>query len=134
MSEIEYSRYTVMIVDDVPLNILLINKMLNRFPFKAILSAGNGQKALEMLENEHVDIVLLDLMMPVMDGFEVLRRIRANEALSNTKVVIVSALNSDADVAKGFELKANDFLTKPIIMDRLCKSINTQIEAIESNV
>lgn len=129
MAEIDYSQFSILIVDDVPLNLLLVDKMLSRFKFK-IRKASSGQKALDAVAESKPDLVLLDLMMPGIDGFEVLARLRANENTKNLHVVILSALNSDNDIVKGFKAGANDFITKPILMDRLIKCVENQIEQI----
>lgn len=71
----DYSAYNVLAVDDIPLNILLVQKMLKRFNFK-LRTASGGQQALDMIGQEKPDLILLDLMMPVIDGFEVIRRLR----------------------------------------------------------
>ena len=68
--------------------------------------------------------------MPVMDGYEVLEHLRANDETKELPVVILSALNSNDDVKRGFDLGANDFITKPIIMDKLLDSIAKQVNAI----
>ena len=117
----------VLIVDDVPLNVLLIQKMLSKQPFQ-IKTANNGQQALDSIAEEKPDLILLDLMMPGIDGFEVLRRVRANPETADVAVVILSALNSNEDIVKGFDMGANDFITKPIIMQRLLSSVSTQLQ------
>ena len=122
----DYSKYTVLVVDDVPLNLLLVEKMLGRFKFN-VKTAGGGQQALDMIEQEMPDLVLLDLMMPNIDGYEVLKRLRSNSPTKYLPVIILSALNSDADIIKGFKAGANDFVTKPIIMDKLIKAIEKQL-------
>lgn len=125
-----YSDYSVLVVDDVPLNLMLVEKMLTRFNF-VVKKAGSGVEALEMIEAERPSVVLLDLLMPNMDGYEVLRRIRANAATKDLPVIILTALNSDADIIKGFKTGANDFITKPIIMDRLIRGIERQLGLVE---
>ena len=72
-------------------------------------------------------------MMPGIDGYEVLRQLRGNDATKNLPVVILSALNSSDDVTKGFQLGANDFITKPIIMERLLTCVATQANQIWEN-
>jgi CheY-like chemotaxis protein len=126
---IDQSKITILIVDDIPLNVLLIQKMLGKFHYK-LLIANDGKAALDTISREEVDLVLLDLMMPVMDGYEVLEHLRANDATKELPVVILSALNSNDDVKRGFDLGANDFITKPIIMDKLLDSIAKQVNAI----
>ena len=66
-------------------------------------------------------------MMPGIDGFEVIRRLRADEKTKKLPIIILSALNSEADIVKGFKLGANDFINKPIIMEKLINSVTTQI-------
>ena len=130
--DLDFSKYTLLAVDDVPLNLLLIKKMLSKFNFK-FKAAANGQKALDSVAEEKPDLILLDLMMPGIDGFEVIRRLRANPETEGIHIVILSALNSNEDIVKGFKLGANDFITKPIIMEKLLTCIVTQIKLIENN-
>lgn len=128
---LDYSKYTILIVDDVPLNVILVKKMLGRQPFN-IRTANNGQKALESIAEQKPDLVLLDLMMPVMDGFQALENIRNNEETKDLHVVILSALNSEADIMKGFNAGANDFITKPIVTERLFSCIDKQLLELEN--
>ena len=128
----DFSKYNVLMVDDVPLNLLLVEKMLNRFKFR-IRKAANGTEALMAVEEEEPDLILLDIMMPVMDGFEVLRRIRCNPKTSHIKLIILSALNSNKDVVHGLELGANDFITKPIVMEKLINCVATQLQLIKNS-
>ena len=81
-----------------------------------------------MIKEELPSVVLLDLLMPNMDGYEVLARLRADSQTKDLPVIILTALNSDADIIRGFKAGANDFITKPIIMDKLVKSIEKQLE------
>lgn len=127
--EVDQTQVNILIVDDIPLNVLLIQKMLSRFKFN-ILTANNGQAALDTIAQKPVDLVLLDLMMPGVDGYEVLRRLRAAEETKSLPVVILSALNSSDDVTKGFQMGANDFITKPIIMEKLLTCVATQVNLI----
>ena len=116
----------VLVVDDVPLNILLIKKMLSQYTFE-IRTANGGQAALDAIAQKMPNLVLLDLMMPGIDGFEVIRRLRADEKTKSLPIIILSALNSEQDISKGFQLGANDFINKPIIMEKLLSSVTTQI-------
>ena len=127
----DYSKYNVLAVDDIPLNLLLVQKMLGRFNFR-MRTAANGQQALDAVAQEKPDLILLDLMMPGIDGFEVLRRLRANPDIADIQVVILSALNSNEDVVKGFEAGANDFIMKPIIMEKLLTCVVTQMQLVEA--
>ena len=125
----DYSRYNVLAVDDIPLNLLLVQKMLSRFNF-TIRTAANGQQALDAVAQQKPDLILLDLMMPGIDGFEVLRRLRENPETADIRIVILSALNSNDDVVKGYNMGANDFIMKPIIMEKLLTSIVTQMQIV----
>ena len=125
----DYSKYNVLAVDDIPLNLLLVQKMLSRFNFK-IRTAANGQLALDAVAAQKPDLILLDLMMPGIDGFEVIRRLRSNPETADIQIVILSALNSNEDVVKGFNVGANDFIMKPIIMEKLLTCVVTQMQIV----
>jgi PleD family two-component response regulator len=127
----DYSNYNILAVDDIPLNLLLVQKMLSRFKFE-IRTAANGQQALDAVSQRKPDLILLDLMMPGIDGFEVIKRLREDPATSDIRIVILSALNSNEDVVKGFDLGANDFIMKPIIMEKLLNSVMTQLQFVEA--
>ena len=127
----DYSKFNVLAVDDIPLNLLLVQKMLSRFNFK-MRTAANGQQALDAVAAEKPDLILLDLMMPGIDGFEVIRRLRADAATADIQIVILSALNSNEDIVKGFNVGANDFIMKPIIMEKLLTCVITQMQIVEA--
>ena len=127
----DYSRLSVLAVDDIPLNLLLVTKMLSRFNFR-IRTASGGQEALDAVAAEKPDLILLDLMMPGIDGFEVIRRLRSDEATADIRIVILSALNSQDDIVKGFNTGADDFITKPIIMEKLLACVITQMQLVEA--
>ena len=127
----DYSKFNVLAVDDIPLNLLLVQKMLSRFNFK-MRTAANGQQALDAVAAEKPDLILLDLMMPGIDGFEVIRRLRADAATADIRIVILSALNSNEDVVKGFNVGADDFIMKPIIMEKLLTCVITQMQIVEA--
>jgi CheY-like chemotaxis protein len=126
----DYSGYNVLAVDDIPLNILLVQKMLKRFNFK-LRTASGGQQALDMVAQEKPDLILLDLMMPGIDGFEVIRRLRENPETAYIQIIILSALNSQEDVVKGFNAGANDFIMKPIIMEKLLSCVVNQLGLVK---
>ena len=127
----DYSQFNVLAVDDIPLNLLLVQKMLGRFNFK-LRTASNGQQALDAVAAEKPDLILLDLMMPGIDGFEVIRRLRANPETADIQIVILSALNSNEDIVKGFNAGANDFIMKPIIMEKLLTCVVTQMQLVQA--
>ena len=103
----------VLVVDDVLANVKLLEARLTAEYFD-VLTASNGPDALQICENGQVDIVLLDVMMPGMDGFEVCRRLKAKSATAHIPVVMVTALDQPADRVRGLQVGADDFLAKPV--------------------
>ena len=103
----------VLVVDDVPANVKLLEARLSAEYFD-VMTAVSGQEALAICERADCDVVLLDVMMPDMDGFEVCRRIKGGVATHHIPVVIVTALDQPSDRVKGLESGADDFLTKPV--------------------
>ena len=127
--QIDPKKVKILVVDDIPLNVLLVKKMLQPLGFDTS-EAEDGIEAMEKIGADKPDLILLDLMMPRMDGFEVLRRLRASDDTKSIPVIILSALNSNDDVAKGISMGAEDYITKPIIMDRLQSSVIKQLNKL----
>ena len=103
----------VLVVDDILANVKLLEARLTAEYFE-VLTANNGPDALEICNRERADILLLDIMMPGMDGFEVCRRIKANPRTQHIPVIMVTALDQTSDRVQGLEAGADDFLTKPV--------------------
>jgi DNA-binding response OmpR family regulator len=110
----------ILVVDDDPDLLLLLRVTLATEDFQCLL-ARNGQDALRELELEQPDVILLDIMMPVIDGWEVIRRVA--EHRPGTPVIVVSAKASETDVARALELGAADYIIKPFDPDDLLHSI-----------
>jgi two-component system cell cycle response regulator len=103
----------VLVVDDIPANVKLLEARLVAEYFD-VVTAEDGFKALAICDEEQVDIILLDIMMPGMDGFEVCERLKANPNTAHVPVVMVTALDQPSDRVRGLKAGADDFLTKPV--------------------
>ena len=104
---------TVLIVDDNPQNVELLQAYLEALPVTTI-TASDGLDALEKVAQRHPDLILLDIMMPRMSGFEVCRKLKEDPATKDIPVVMVTALNELGDIERGVESGTDDFLSKPI--------------------
>lgn len=103
----------VLVVDDITANVKLLEaKLLGEY--YSVFTASNGKDAISILENNKIDIILLDVMMPEMNGFETCRKIKTNLATTHIPVIMVTALSDTEDRIKGLEAGADEFLTKPI--------------------
>ena len=127
--EINPSEYKILIVDDVTSNVLLLKVLLTNEKF-AIATASNGRQALEQVEKENPDLVLLDVMMPDMSGFEVAQHLKSNPNTADIPIIFLTALNSTADIVKGFQVGANDFISKPFNKEELIIRVTHQISLV----
>ncbi|MGZ5802340.1 MAG: response regulator [Burkholderiaceae bacterium] len=119
-------KHTILIVDDVPMNIhILAETLCNDYHIKI---AASGKDALLVFESFHIDLVLLDVQMPVMDGFEVCRRMKAVAGKESVPVIFVTTNNTAEDRAVGIEAGAVDYLAKPfnysMLRDRVKKHLS----------
>ncbi|WP_105437407.1 PleD family two-component system response regulator [Neorhizobium sp. T25_13] len=103
----------ILVVDDIPANVKLLEARLLAEYFD-VLTADDGYKALAICDSTHVDLILLDIMMPGIDGFEVCERLKANPRTAHIPVVMVTALDQPSDRVRGLKAGADDFLTKPV--------------------
>ena len=103
----------VLIVDDIPTNVRLLEARLTA-EYYEVVTASSGPQALDICNNSEIDIVLLDVMMPDMDGFEVCRRLKSNPKTHHVPVLMITALDQPSDRVKGLDVGADDFLTKPV--------------------
>jgi DNA-binding response OmpR family regulator len=102
----------VLVADDEPHLLRLVKFRLEREGYD-VITAGDGEAALELARREHPDLCVLDVMMPKRSGFEVLRALREDEAHRDIKVIMLTARAQDRDVDAGFSLGADDYITKP---------------------
>ncbi|CAH0340364.1 PleD family two-component system response regulator [Rhizobium sp. CECT 9324] len=103
----------ILVVDDIPANVKLLEARLMAEYFE-VLTADNGRDALNICDSTQVDVILLDIMMPEMDGFEVCERLKSNPRTAHIPVVMVTALDQPSDRVRGLKAGADDFLTKPV--------------------
>jgi len=104
---------TVLIVDDNPQNVELLQAFLESLPVK-IVTASDGVEALEKVEEHKPDLILLDIMMPRLSGFQVCRRIKENVKTRDVQVLMVTALNELGDIEQATECGTDDFVSKPV--------------------
>jgi putative two-component system response regulator len=132
MSNHSRDRPTILIVDDTPDNIALMNGILSSS--YRILVALNGEKALSIARGEiKPDLILLDIMMPEMDGFEVCQILKADPITQNIPVIFVTAMGEVEDESRGFELGAVDYITKPVSPPRVIARIKTHLALHNQN-
>jgi len=116
----------ILVVDDVQANTVLMKAILTKSGYD-IITATNGLDTMKIVDAEKPDLIILDIMMAGMDGYEVLRTLRANDDTKNIPVVMVSALSDSKEIAKAYELGANNYITKPIVIPQLLKVVEDQI-------
>jgi putative two-component system response regulator len=108
---LDNKNYTILIVDDEPSNIdILVDALKNDY---SIQVAPDGEIALKIIERKHPDLILLDIMMPGISGYEVCRRLKDDELTRNIPIIFATAMDDDYDQFRGLELGAVDFFTKP---------------------
>jgi len=117
----------ILLVDDHPVNVEVLTPWLVEYEHYVVSTAADGFEALEKIEAEKPDLVLLDVMMPGMDGFEVCRRIKSDPTTEHIPVIMVTALPELDDLVKGFEAGADDFVTKPIKGLELMARVRAQL-------
>lgn len=115
----------LLVVDDDLVNSTLLQRLFER-EYKVVYAAS-GTAALEVLGRDTIDLVLLDLMMPDVSGYEILEQIRHNVAWSDLPVIIISAKSDNSDVVRGLEMGAHDYITKPIQVDIVRARVQTQL-------
>lgn len=122
---------TVLLVDDIPENLSVLSELLS--PSYRVLVANNGQRALSLaISKPQPDLILLDVMMPDMDGYTVLQQLRANPATANVPVIFITAMSGMEDEQRGFDLGAVDYISKPIRPPIVLARVKAQLELKEA--
>ena len=129
--EINPSEYKVLIVDDVISNVLLLKVLLTNEKFN-IVTAGNGTQALEQVKKEKPDLVLLDINMPEVNGYEVARQIREHDR--HVLIFFLTDRSDKTDRLEGFKVRANDYLAKPFYPEELIARIQERFGDVEDTV
>lgn len=120
----------ILIVDDTPQNIKVLGQILSEEGYRIII-ANNGIQTLKVVEKIIPDLILLDIMMPEMDGFETCRRLKENSITSEIPVIFLTAKVENDDIIKGFDLGAVDYITKPFNPSELLRRVKTHLELKE---
>jgi len=126
-------KYLILIIDDDPINLGVVFDFLENYGFK-IIAARNGEMGLIWAQFALPDIILLDVMMPGIDGFETCYRLKANESTKDIPVIFMTALESTEDKVKGFEVGGVDYITKPIQYEEVLARLNTHLNIRELNL
>lgn len=127
--EINPSEYTVLIVDDTIANVLLLKVLIGNQKYR-IVTANNGMEALQAVEKESPDLILLDIMMPGMNGYEVAEKLKTDPQTQEIPIIFLTALNSTNDIVKGFKTGASDYISKPFNKEELLIRVTHQISLI----
>ncbi|MCR5241784.1 MAG: hybrid sensor histidine kinase/response regulator [Prevotella sp.] len=128
-SRINRSDYKILIVDDVVSNVLLLKILLTNEKFQ-VCTANCGNACIEQARKEHPDLILLDVMMPDIDGFDTAVILKKDPETADIPIIFLTALNTPADLVKGFQVGANDFLTKPFNKEELVMRVVQQISLV----
>ena len=128
-AKINRSEYKILIVDDVISNVLLLKILLTNEKFQ-VCTANNGTTCIEQAKKEHPDLILLDVMMPDISGFDTAVILKKDEETNDIPIIFLTALNTPADLVHGFKVGASDFLTKPFNKEELVMRVTQQISLV----
>ena len=128
---IDFSNYKILAVDDIPTNTLLLQMILEQSGLK-VLTAHDAEGAALQIEREKPDLILLDVLMPVTDGFTFAKQLKAHPDHKHIPIIFLTALNSSSDIVKGFQLGAYDYITKPFNKEELMVRVGHQLSLLEA--
>ena len=121
------TSFSILIVDDEAKNIQLLGNLLEKNQYE-IEFAMKGDEALEWIDSRPFDLILLDVMMPGMDGYEVCRRVKSNPGKKHIPIIFLTAKTETDDIVKGFEVGASDYITKPFKHQELLARVKKEVE------
>lgn len=127
---VDQKKHNILIVDDVPKNIQVLGSFLARENLQ-IAYATNGEEALELATSNQFDLFLLDIMMPGMDGFQLCDKLKADKRTADVPIIFLTAKTDPESIILGFELGAQDYVTKPFNASELIARVRTQLELRE---
>ena len=127
--QINPAEFKLLVVDDVQTNVLLLKALLGKEGY-GILVANNGQEALEVIRNENPDLILLDVMMPGMDGMSFAKKIKSDKFRCEIPIIFLTALDDTQSIVNGFKLGAGDFISKPFRKEELMVRIKHQLSLV----
>lgn len=130
-AELTPSNYKILIVDDVKTNVLLLQTMMKRAGY-GVVTATSGEEAIERIPEEKPDLILLDVMMPGMNGFEVSKKLKQNAETKEIPIIFVTALSDPKNIVEGFEHGGNDYVSKPFNMSEIMTRIRHQLALVAS--
>ena len=122
----------ILVVDDDPQNIQMLGTLLRNEKYQVSI-AMNGQQALERVRHASPDLILLDVLMPDMDGIETCKRLKEEENSRNVPVIFLTALSDVADINKGFDVGGVDYVTKPFNAPELLRRVETQLKLYKTS-
>ncbi|MFW5522370.1 MAG: response regulator [Segatella copri] len=126
------NKYKVLIVDDIPENIQTLGEIIKDFDLDVKIAEG-GQEAIDIIDSCTPDIILLDLMMPRVNGWDVIDHVRKKYSKNEMVIIVVSLLNNKDNIDECYELGVNDYITKPVIKARLTSSIESHLRNLSRN-
>ena len=126
------NKYKVLIVDDIPENIQTLGEMIKDFDLDVKIAEG-GQEAIDIIDSYTPDIILLDLMMPHVNGWDVIDHVREKYSKNEMVIIVVSLLNNKDNIDECYELGVIDYINKPVIKARLTSSIESHLRNLSRN-
>jgi DNA-binding response OmpR family regulator len=123
---------SILVVDDQPINVQLLKRKLEREGIR-VIAAYNGLEALEYVKKDRPDLILLDVMMPDMDGIEVCQRLQANDNTRGIPIIFITARTTKESKLEGLSVGAVDYITKPIDLDETLARVQTQLRFVSIN-
>lgn len=121
-----HASHTVLVVDDTPVNLRLLCSILHGANFR-VLTAGGSEEALQLIETQTPDIILLDAMMPGMDGFALCRKLKQDDKYSDIPLIFITSLSQQEDIVEGFNAGANDYIVKPFNRQELLARVRNHL-------